>query len=54
MSPRIAPDSWKAQGRDTTAVPIMVFQQLKMTTREDCFSPGSAVAKIFQVRELFR
>jgi hypothetical protein len=35
------PACWKAHGSETTAVPIIVFQQLKMITRDDCFVPGA-------------
>ena len=33
--PNMKPDSWKAQGRDITAVPTMVFHTEKITTSED-------------------
>jgi hypothetical protein len=35
------PACWKAHGSETTAVPIIVFQQLKIITSDDCFVPGA-------------
>jgi hypothetical protein len=35
MNPSAIPDSWNARGRESTAVPIIVFQQLKIITIEE-------------------
>jgi uncharacterized protein (DUF3084 family) len=42
--PRAMPDCWIAHGIDTTAEPIIVFQQLKTITVDDAFpSPEPAL-----------
>lgn len=38
IKPSPIPDYWIAQGIDTTADPIIVFQQLKMITVEEDFA----------------
>jgi hypothetical protein len=38
--PRRSPAYWNAQGRETTAEPIIVFQTEKMMTKEPYFCPG--------------
>jgi hypothetical protein len=38
ISPSAIPDYWIAQGIDTTAEPIIVFQQLKIITVDDAFA----------------
>ena len=42
MLPRSKPACWKAQGKDTTAEPIIVFHTENIMTNELYFSPGSA------------
>lgn len=37
IMPRIKPDYWIAHGIDTTAEPIMVFQQEKIITIDEAF-----------------
>jgi len=46
IKPIMMPDCWKVQGRAATAVPIMVFQQLKMMTIELSFSSELAVSEV--------
>ena len=45
------PACWYAQGRLTTAVPIIEFQQLKMTTTDPCFP--STINKIHVKKKKF-
>ena len=43
MLPSSKPACWKAQGKDTTAEPIIVFHTENIMTNELYFSPGSAI-----------
>lgn len=48
--PSPIPDCWIAQGIDTTADPIIVFQQLKMITVEDALASEPPVDKLRTVK----
>jgi hypothetical protein len=53
ISPRAIPDCCIAQGIDTTADPIMVFQQLNIMTVDDAFAFFMSVSsKLLDLKDL--